>query len=153
MRVPVAQTLAREDRVMLSLYYRWAVHVLSAFSFMHSKSVYIKFFSAQLVWLRSDYSLAITGFISASAPEIEAELKRDAAQEVQTAKRENADFWAANPDLAKKAIGQFAEPSDWQWDEGEIAGNEEITYDEISGCINGGCAKEDLSVFNYASSI
>lgn len=42
--VPVTQTLSREDRVMLSLYYRWALQVLSAFSFVHSRPMYIKNF-------------------------------------------------------------------------------------------------------------
>src|SRR5689334_21587189 len=50
---------------MLSLYYRWALQSLSAFSFIHSRSIYIISFSSPCVWLRSDCSLAITGLISA----------------------------------------------------------------------------------------
>ncbi|KAF2111821.1 hypothetical protein BDV96DRAFT_498756 [Lophiotrema nucula] len=34
-------------------------------AFLHSHNINIKFFSSKTVWLRSDYSLAITGFISA----------------------------------------------------------------------------------------
>jgi len=65
MTVPIPETPSRNDRVMLSLYYRWALQALSAISLFHSRSVFLRIFSSQLVWLRSDYSLALTGFISA----------------------------------------------------------------------------------------
>ncbi|KAF1972078.1 hypothetical protein BU23DRAFT_569310 [Bimuria novae-zelandiae CBS 107.79] len=50
--------------ITLSLYYRWALQFLSALSFLHAHGVYIVSFSDNLVWLQSDFSLAITGFIS-----------------------------------------------------------------------------------------
>ena len=53
-----------KNGIMLSLYYRWALQFLSALSFLHSHGVYVISFSDGLVWLRSDLSLAITGFIS-----------------------------------------------------------------------------------------
>jgi hypothetical protein len=64
MTVPIPETPSRCDRIMLCLYYRWALQALSAISFCHSRSVFLRVFSSQLVWLRLDYSLAITGFIS-----------------------------------------------------------------------------------------
>ena len=75
---------------MLSLYYRWALQVLSAFSFLHSRSIYVRSFSSRFVWLRSDFSLAITGFICATAPAIEQEVKTDAAQEARLRKQDRA---------------------------------------------------------------
>ncbi|KAH7093063.1 hypothetical protein FB567DRAFT_587509 [Paraphoma chrysanthemicola] len=75
--VPLPQEMSRNDKLLLFLYYRWALQVLSAFRFAHSRSVFIRNFCSQLVWLRSDFSLAITGFIAASAPEIEEESRRD----------------------------------------------------------------------------
>lgn len=65
MTVPVPETPSPNDKVMLSLYYRWALQGLAALSFVHSHSIYLRTFSAQQIWLRSDYSLAITGFINA----------------------------------------------------------------------------------------
>jgi hypothetical protein len=111
---------------MLSLYYRWAMQVLSAFDFMHSRSVYIKFYSTKLVWLQSNYSLAITDFISASAPKIEAEQERDAAQHVQAMRRDMACFLVTTSGVSEEAIGDVVEMSDEPWDEGEWAGDEAI---------------------------
>ncbi|KAH3973099.1 hypothetical protein HBH64_051450 [Parastagonospora nodorum] len=65
MEVPVPETQTSNDRVMLSLYYRWALQGLSALNFAHSRSVFLRAFCAQMVWVRSDYSLALTGFIGA----------------------------------------------------------------------------------------
>ncbi|KAF1943798.1 hypothetical protein EJ02DRAFT_299859, partial [Clathrospora elynae] len=42
---------SRENRLMLSLYYRWALQALSAICYLHSRSIYIKTFSAGHVWL------------------------------------------------------------------------------------------------------
>lgn len=49
----------------LSLYYRWALQSLSAISYLHSQGIFLRVFSSQMVWVRSDFSLAITGFINA----------------------------------------------------------------------------------------
>jgi len=68
--VPLPQDLSRNDRLLLFLYYRWALQVLSAFKFAHLRSVFIRNFCFRLVWLRSDFSVAITGFCAASAPSI-----------------------------------------------------------------------------------
>lgn len=65
MEVPVVETQTRGDWVMLSLYFRWALQGLSALKFAHSRSVFLRNFSAQMVWVRADYSLALTGFIGA----------------------------------------------------------------------------------------
>lgn len=53
-----------KDGIMISLYYRWALQSLSALSFLHAHDVYVESFDNELVWLRPDLSLAITGFIS-----------------------------------------------------------------------------------------
>jgi hypothetical protein len=57
--------LSPNDVLALSLYYRWALQVLSAMSFFHQHGIFLRVFSSQMVWLRSDFSLAITGFINA----------------------------------------------------------------------------------------
>lgn len=52
----------------LSLYYHWALQTLSALRFVHSHSVYLSDFCTQTVWPGSDFSVAITGFLSATLP-------------------------------------------------------------------------------------
>ncbi|KAF1961823.1 hypothetical protein CC80DRAFT_589314 [Byssothecium circinans] len=64
--VPKFDAISRNDRLLLSLYYLWALQALSAMTFFHSRSICIRNFSRRHVWIRSDYSLAITGFISAA---------------------------------------------------------------------------------------
>ncbi|KAJ4352497.1 uncharacterized protein N0V89_007845 [Didymosphaeria variabile] len=53
------------NRTMLSLYYRWALQTLSALLFLHSHNIYTCNFSSHGTWLRSDFSVAVTGFICA----------------------------------------------------------------------------------------
>lgn len=65
LKIPVEKVEPKENRIILALYYRWALQALTALSFLHSHGVHAKFFSSQNVWLRADFSLAITGFISA----------------------------------------------------------------------------------------
>jgi hypothetical protein len=65
MTVPVPAKPDRNDKTMLSLYYRWALQGLSALSALHSRGIYLRTFSSQMMWLRSDYSLALTGFVGA----------------------------------------------------------------------------------------
>jgi hypothetical protein len=55
----------KRDKTLLCLYYRWALQVLSALDFFHSHRIYLRTFSERMIWLRADYSLAVTGFISA----------------------------------------------------------------------------------------
>ncbi|KAF2742024.1 hypothetical protein M011DRAFT_472602 [Sporormia fimetaria CBS 119925] len=56
---------SKENGILLALYYRWALQALSALRFFHAHGIYVKVFTARNVWLRSDYSLAIVGIISA----------------------------------------------------------------------------------------
>src|SRR5690349_10547884 len=65
MKVPVPADPGRNDKSMLSLYYRWGIQGLSALSALHSRGIYLRTFSSQMIWLRSDYSLALTGFVGA----------------------------------------------------------------------------------------
>jgi hypothetical protein len=77
MTIPIPEKQSREDKIVLSLHYRWTLQALSALGFMHSKSVNIKISDSTNVWLRSDYSFALTGFICAWAPEIEKRFRAD----------------------------------------------------------------------------
>jgi hypothetical protein len=133
--------MSREDEIMLSLYYRWALQVLSALAFMHSRSIYLKHFCSHLVWLLSDLSLAITGFVSAMAQGIEDEYNIDAAGLVLMLRHE-----AIDSGIEGLGRGILDDP----WDEGEWVGDEAIRYDEFIGFIDmnddPGSAKEDLSV-------
>jgi serine/threonine protein kinase len=52
----------------LLLYYRWALQTLSALQFLHSHFVYLRDFSCDSIWIREDFSAAITGFIQATFP-------------------------------------------------------------------------------------
>ncbi|KAJ4371055.1 hypothetical protein N0V86_008750 [Didymella sp. IMI 355093] len=62
---PATPVLSPNNVLALSLYYRWALQALSAMSFFHQHGIFLRVFSSQMVWLRSDFSLAITGFINA----------------------------------------------------------------------------------------
>ena len=61
---PKAATSNSKDALVLALYYRWALQALSAMSFFHDHSIFLRVFTTQMVWLHSDFSLAITGFIN-----------------------------------------------------------------------------------------
>lgn len=65
MTVPVPANPDRNDKTMLSLYYRWDLQGLSALHDLHTHEVYLRTFSCQMMWLRSDYSLALTAFVGA----------------------------------------------------------------------------------------
>jgi hypothetical protein len=141
---PVPATPFREDTVMLSLYYRWALQVLSAMSFMHARSIYLKSFSSESVWLRSDYSLTITGFICATSPAIEDEFRRDAIVAINERKRNIAGQSGCIPILID-VDDKDAMVSPWFWDEGEWVGNGTFEYEEVldKPCHNGS-VEEDL---------
>ncbi|KAI4695875.1 uncharacterized protein J4E88_000045 [Alternaria novae-zelandiae] len=110
MTVPVvAQTMSHDDKIMLSLYYRWAIQALSAFRFMHARSMVIGFFSSQLVWIRPDFSLAVGGFISATATEIEDEFWKDAAECSKAIRQESGLPEPCDPDNMA---------SDYNWSDG-----------------------------------
>ncbi|KAI4960941.1 hypothetical protein J4E86_002568 [Alternaria arbusti] len=120
MTVPVvAQTMSHDDKIMLSLYYRWAIQALSAFRLMHARSIYTGFFSSQLVWIRPDFSLAVTGFISATATEIEDEFWKDAAEYSKAIRQESGLPEPCDPDNMA---------SECNWSDGEWVGDDMI-YD------------------------
>ncbi|KAI4630120.1 hypothetical protein J4E80_001053 [Alternaria sp. BMP 0032] len=114
--------MSHEDKIMLSLYYRWAIQALSAFRLMHAKSMCIGFFSSQLVWIRPDFSLAVGGFISASAQEIEDELWKDTEEDTKAARRE-ANFIDENG-------REIESTASCGWSEGEWAADDMI-YDMV----------------------
>lgn len=62
---PKAASSNPKDLLVLSLYYHWALQALSAFSFLHCHSILLCVFIFQMVWLRSESSLATTGFVNA----------------------------------------------------------------------------------------
>ncbi|XPS77573.1 hypothetical protein M3J07_009601 [Ascochyta lentis] len=62
---PISSSSPPEDKITLSLYYRWALQSLSAISYLHSHRIFLCVFSSQMVWLRPDFSIALTGFINA----------------------------------------------------------------------------------------
>jgi hypothetical protein len=131
---------SREDRLMLSLYYRWALQSLSALALLHSKTVNIKYFTQDNVWLRSDYSVAITGFISACAPEIEKQFRKDGKAEAnKRSKKEREHETRRNGTTVEESSSAEEEESDdeekhcgaWPWDEGEWAGRGNVFYDDV----------------------
>jgi hypothetical protein len=65
MTVPVPAQPNRQDSIMLRLYWRWALQGLSALAAVHSHGIYLRTFLPDQIWLRSDFSLALTGFIGA----------------------------------------------------------------------------------------
>ncbi|KAJ4349155.1 hypothetical protein N0V95_004850 [Ascochyta clinopodiicola] len=66
MTVPVTSSSPQEDRIVLSLYYRWALQILSAISFLHSHRIILNACGdLGSRWLRPDFSIALTGFVNA----------------------------------------------------------------------------------------
>lgn len=57
---------ARTSAKLLALYQRWAVQVLSALVFLHSKGVILNTISDEVLWLRDDLSIAIAGLVDAA---------------------------------------------------------------------------------------
>jgi len=140
MTVPVAPTMSREDKIMLSLHYRWALQVLSAFRFMHSRSVYAGFFSSELAWIRTDFSLAVTGFISASATEIEDEFWDDVHEDSRT---RLPDSYL--PQEGGRQEDRSSHSVSCSWDEGEGVEAEMIAYDgSFAGLHVQGSVQKDL---------
>ncbi|KAM5494209.1 hypothetical protein McanMca71_005287 [Microsporum canis] len=61
-------TPSTQNRMLLALYYRWALQSLSALHFMHTKSLYLATVGNTFTWLRSDMSIAITGLTCVASP-------------------------------------------------------------------------------------
>jgi hypothetical protein len=145
MMIPLPMKMSREDRIMLSLYYRWALQVLSALKFAHSRSVFIRNFCSRLVWLCSDFSLAITGFICASAPEIEEEENKEGKIEARMRKIErygpNGDALSM-PGPPEPDEEYLSSP----WSEGELITDGYMGDDMWEGDDEHGYVKGDLSV-------
>jgi hypothetical protein len=144
MTVPLPVKMSREDRIMLSLYYRWALQVLSALKFAHSRSVFFRNFCSRLVWLRSDFSLAITGFCCASAPEIEEEEKKEGKIEARMRNIEcdgpHGDALSMpGPELDEEYLSS-------PWSEGELLTDGYMGDDMWEGDEEHGYVKGDLSV-------
>jgi hypothetical protein len=71
--VPIENSTSGPNRLapLLLLYHRWALQTLSALHFLHSHAVYLSNFCASSVWIRPDFSAALTGFICATLPTAE----------------------------------------------------------------------------------
>jgi hypothetical protein len=144
MMVPLPMKTSREDRIMLSLHYRWALQVLSAFKFAHSRSVFFRNFCSRLVWLRSDFSLAITGFCCASAPEIEEEENKEAKIEARMMKIER---YGSHSDLpSMPGVEPDEEYFLFPWSEGELITDGYMGNDTWEGDDEHGYVKGDLLV-------
>ncbi|KAH7083221.1 hypothetical protein BKA63DRAFT_146653 [Paraphoma chrysanthemicola] len=141
--VPLPQELSRNDRLLLCLYYRWALQVLSAFKFAHSRSVFIRNFCSRLVWLRSDYSLALTGFIAASAPEIEEESRRDGIASARERLQDSAQPYPISlEEFDRRVKEEKYSPCPFSDGEWIIDGN---VSDDLYECgTENGSVKEDL---------
>jgi hypothetical protein len=144
MMVPLPMEMSREDRIMLSLCYRWALQVLSALKFAHSRSVFFRNFCSRHVWLRSDFSLAITGFFCASAPEIEEEKNKEGKIEARMRRLERYGPHGDAPSMPGQEPDEEYLSSPWS--EGELITDVYIGYDMWEGGNEHSYVKGDLSV-------
>ena len=64
---------ATSSDVVLALYQRWALQVLNALDFLHTKGVVMNAVTGSALWHRQDMSIAIAGFVAASCDELEIE--------------------------------------------------------------------------------
>ncbi|XP_014556235.1 hypothetical protein COCVIDRAFT_38105 [Bipolaris victoriae FI3] len=141
--VPLLQDLSENGRLLLSLYYRWALQVLSALQFAHSRSVFIRNFCTELVWLRSDFSLAIAGFLAASAPQIEEENKQDG---IASARERLQDSAYPNPMTLEEFDRRVREEgyAPWPFSDGEWIIDGSVSDAIYEGDEEHGSVKEDL---------
>ncbi|KAI4694288.1 hypothetical protein J4E81_006504 [Alternaria sp. BMP 2799] len=166
MTLPVPEKPSREDRIMLALYYRWALQSLSAIAYFHSRSVYLTFFSSTNVWLRSDYSLAIAGFINVDGPELDAESRRDAWKEAKRSERRERryqEWYDAGAPISVCPEDESGEESEdeseeipelfsYPWDTGEWVGDGgAIHYEEYSTEPPEQCGSHRESLFYWAT--
>lgn len=97
------------------------------------------------MWLRCDFSLAVTGFICASAPEIEEEFKKDSVKSVKERRRDRAQPYGSppyDPELEVSEDEYFSSP----WSEGELITEGLVNDDFWNGDNETGCVAEDLLV-------
>lgn len=66
--LPLPSELGLQDQTLLALFYRWALQTLSALHFIHCQSMVLIDFCSESIWLREDFSAAITGFIYTEVP-------------------------------------------------------------------------------------
>jgi hypothetical protein len=145
MTVPLPNEISRADRILLSLYYRWALQALSALKFAHSRSVVLRNFGSHLIWLRPDFSLAITAFFCASAPEIEERERKESAIEgrMRGIERRNSlcnPFQGPHLETENSDEEHFSSP----WSEGEWLTDSYMEDDIRLEDNEYGCVKEDL---------
>jgi hypothetical protein len=137
MTVPFPKEMSREDRIMLSLYYRWALQALSAIKFAHSRSVFFRNFCYKLVWLRSDFSLAITGFFCAAVRESKG---HDDGKNAGKWKNYEPPFMEREPEISDE---EYLASS---WSDGELITDNSMDDDIWEGDDEYGFMKGDLSV-------
>ncbi|KAF3483529.1 uncharacterized protein GIQ15_02853 [Arthroderma uncinatum] len=114
-----------QNRMLLALYYRWALQSLSALHFMHTKSVYLTAVGNTFTWLRSDMSIAITGLTCAASPMLvpewddHGEAGKFIYQIVRLSHRAYGEgpecFPAGNGDLQHNAAYDLFEWAKWIW--------------------------------------
>jgi hypothetical protein len=119
------------------------LQVLSAFKFAHLRFVFIRNFCSQLVWLRSDFSLAITGFLAASAPKIEEENRQDGIASVRESLQDPARPHLISLKEFDRRVREEAY-APWPFTDGEWIIDGNVTDDIYEGDNEYGCVKEDL---------
>ena len=97
------------------------------------------------MWLRSDFSLAITGFVCADAPEIEEESKRDELLQERKDRGELSQPQGSHPYVPSMELsegdGQYR---CFPWSEGELIFDGSVGDDSWTGEWVHGCVVEDL---------
>ncbi|OTA25061.1 hypothetical protein BTJ68_10702 [Hortaea werneckii EXF-2000] len=61
----------KDPDVLLALHQRWALQLLCAFRYIHSKGVVLNAPQGSSIWLRPDLSLMVAAFVAASCPELD----------------------------------------------------------------------------------
>lgn len=105
--------------------------------------MFIRNFCAELVWLRSDFSLAITGFLAASAPQIEEENRQDG---IASARERLQDPACPNPMALEEFDRRVREEgyAPWPFSDGEWVIDGSVGDATYEGDEEHGSVKEDL---------
>ncbi|GLI81433.1 hypothetical protein PoHVEF18_009814 [Penicillium ochrochloron] len=92
---------------LLLLYYRWALQSLSALAFLHEHGVYLMDFSLSTIWIRDDFSIALSGFVNATIPTDEWPYSPDGTR------YEPEIYYPTNPDSGQPELSPKIDLSDW----------------------------------------
>lgn len=91
----------------LCLYYRWALQSPATLAFRHEHGVYLMDFSLSTIWIREDFSIALSGLVNATIPIDEWPYSPGGTR------YEPEIHYPTNPDIGQPELSPKIDLSDW----------------------------------------